>query len=199
MQLGDGTSVTLTSTANANGRIIADPNGGFDVQISHVYLKVIAGGTFSVQVNGPGGQTTRINTDTFSVADAPLTAGQLTPPAAKQYQAIKNATIFHFTDGNPLSTADAYTAVVNLGDGNQVTFEQHAQSIWPRRGQSKRRLRCAVVVHIRHVVCESDVRCHGQRRRGDDRLGQHEFVFRGTVIARRRKPDAPHRRGGHTD
>lgn len=120
--LGDGTNVTLNSTPTANGRIIADPGGGFDVQISHVYLKTLANATFTVQVNGPNGQSTSISTNTFSVADAPLTAGKLTPPAAVQNVPIKNATIFHFTDGNPLATADAFTAVVTLGDGHRATL-----------------------------------------------------------------------------
>ena len=122
VQLGDGTDVTLTSTPTANGRIIADANGGFDVQISHVYPKPVTNATFAVQVDGPGGQTTRISTDAFSVANAPLTAGKLTPPVAIQNQPIKNATIFHFTDGNSFATADSFTAVVSLGDGNRVTL-----------------------------------------------------------------------------
>jgi hypothetical protein len=122
VSFGDGTRVNLSSTPSAGGRIIADPDGGFDVQISHVYSKTIAGGTFTVQVDGADGQTTLIGTDTFAVADAPLTAGNLTPPVATQNQFIKNATIFNFSDANPLATADAYKAVVNLGDGNQVTL-----------------------------------------------------------------------------
>ncbi len=113
--LGDGTNITLTSTPSSNGQIVADPAGGFDVQVSHVYTSSLSGATFSVQVNGPRGQTTQIGNNAFSVTDAPMTAGSLTPPVATQYKPIQNATIFHFTDGNPLATANQFTAVVVLG------------------------------------------------------------------------------------
>ena len=120
--LGDGTSVTVTSTPTSNGQIVADPAGGFDVQVSHVYATAFSGATFGVQVNGPRGQTTQIGSNAFSVTNAPMTAGNLTPPVATQYKPIQNATIFHFTDGNPLATANQFTAVVVLGDGSQVTL-----------------------------------------------------------------------------
>jgi hypothetical protein len=120
--LGDGTNVTLTSTPTSAGRIVADPGGGFDVQVTHAYVHPITGGMFTVSVSGPQSQTSRISTNAFNVADAPITAGSLTPPVATQLQAIKNATVFHFTDANPLASADTFSAVVTLGDSNQVTL-----------------------------------------------------------------------------
>jgi len=120
--LGDGTTINLSSTATESGRIVADPDGGFNVQISHVYTRYLSHATFSVMVNGPQGQSTRIVNDSFSVADAPLTAGALTPPAATQFQPLKNAVVFHFTDANPYSKVSDFTARVTLGDGHIVTL-----------------------------------------------------------------------------
>jgi hypothetical protein len=53
----------------------------------------------------------------YSVADAPLTAGTLTPPAAATDQAISNAVLFHFSDADPNGTASDYVATVTWGDG----------------------------------------------------------------------------------
>src|SRR5262249_9438474 len=51
-------------------------------------------------------------TGTITVADAPLTAGALTPPVATEGQPFSNVTIFHFTDADPAGTASDYTATV---------------------------------------------------------------------------------------
>ncbi|HZU34994.1 MAG TPA: hypothetical protein VFA18_03755, partial [Gemmataceae bacterium] len=54
----------------------------------------------------------------FVLADAPLTAGALTPPAnATINQAVTNAVLFHFSDADPNGTASDYTATVTWGDG----------------------------------------------------------------------------------
>ena len=85
--LGDGNSVTLgssgvvgTGPAGAGGQIVADAGGGFDVQLSYAYAEAFSNQTFSVQVTDEGGAPTGASTNNFSVADAPLTAGALTPP-----------------------------------------------------------------------------------------------------------------------
>ena len=85
--LGDGNTVTLSSSgvvgigpAGAGGQIVADPGGGFDVQLSYTYAEAFSNQTFGVQVTDEGGATTGASTNNFSVADVPLTAGSLTPP-----------------------------------------------------------------------------------------------------------------------
>jgi Concanavalin A-like lectin/glucanases superfamily/Dockerin type I domain len=120
--LGNGNQVTLSSTATAFGRIVADSQGGFDVQLSYTYPKATQNLTFGVTVTSANGQGTSIRTDTFSVADAPLTAGALTPPVAIEGVAFQNLTVFHFTDADPAGVASDYTAIVTLGDGNTVTL-----------------------------------------------------------------------------
>lgn len=59
--LGDGNTVTLTSTASANGQIVAHaclPYGGFDVQLSYTYAHAIASAVFAVTVTDVGGAST---------------------------------------------------------------------------------------------------------------------------------------------
>ena len=78
--LGDGNTVTLTSAAGPNGQIVADPNGGFDVQLSYTYREELSNATFGVAVTDQGGQTTGGGTSNFSVADAALHGGALSHP-----------------------------------------------------------------------------------------------------------------------
>jgi uncharacterized repeat protein (TIGR03803 family) len=120
--LGDGNTVTLTSSASANGQIVAHTGDGFDVQLSYTYAEELSGKTFSVQVSDAGGATTSASSSSFSVADAALTPVPLTRPVAIEGQAFSNVTVFHFTDADPAATASDYTAVVTLGDGNTVTL-----------------------------------------------------------------------------
>ena len=120
--LGNGRQVTLSSTPGANGQIVANPGGGFDVQLSYTYPEEMAGLIFGVAVTSTSGQSTSIRTDTFSIADAPLTAGNLTPPTAIEGVAFSNVTVFHFTDANPGGVPSDYSAIVTLGDGNTVTL-----------------------------------------------------------------------------
>ena len=124
--LGDGNTVTLTSAAGPNGQIVADPNGGFDVQLSYTYREELSNATFGVAVTDQGGQTTGGGTSNFSVADAALHGGALTPPTAVEGVAFTNSTVYRFTDDNTLATASDYSAVVTLGDGNTVTLTSAA-------------------------------------------------------------------------
>jgi hypothetical protein len=65
--LGDGNTVTLTSTPSAKGQIVASPGGGFDVQLSYAYNTSFSNGTFGVQVTDNGGSATGAETTTFNV------------------------------------------------------------------------------------------------------------------------------------
>ena len=137
VQLGDGNSVTLnssgvvsgpgiTSAAGASGQIVTDPSGGYDVQLSYTYAEEIqaaANATFSVQVTDAGGAEPISSGQSFTVADAALSAVSLTPPVATEGIAFTNTPVFHFTDaaGSYAKITD-YTAVVQLGDGNSVTL-----------------------------------------------------------------------------
>jgi hypothetical protein len=47
---GDGTTSTVTSTHTADGQVVANPNGGFDVLGSHTYLEEGTSLPFSVSV-----------------------------------------------------------------------------------------------------------------------------------------------------
>ncbi|MDB4872465.1 MAG: hypothetical protein JWL97_3469, partial [Gemmatimonadales bacterium] len=127
--LGDGNTVTLSATPSSNGQIVANPNGGFDVQLSHTYAEELSNVTFGVTVTdneGGSGTGTRgiasASTTTFSVADAALNAGALTPPVATESQPFTNQTVFHFTDTDPNASVSDYSALVTLGDGNTVTL-----------------------------------------------------------------------------
>ena len=84
--LGDGHTVTLTGTASSKGQIVANSTGGFDVQLSYTYAEELSGATFAVSVADVGGAMTSQSTNTFSVADAPLssTLNDLTPPVATE-------------------------------------------------------------------------------------------------------------------
>lgn len=115
--LGDGNSVTLTSTPTANGQIVANAGGGFDVQLSYSYAEELSGKTFAVLVTDSGGSTASGSTGSFSVADAPLTASPVTFSASEN-GAVSGVTVATFTDADPAGTASDYHATVNWGDGD---------------------------------------------------------------------------------
>ena len=124
---GDGNSSTVTSTAGAYGKIVADPNGGFDVLGSYLYTQQLSGATFSVQVSDNDGSSTGASQGNFSVADAPY-GRALTPPVASQDVAFSNVLLFYFTDADPGATAAEYTAVITWGDGNTSTVTSTANA-----------------------------------------------------------------------
>jgi hypothetical protein len=106
------------STANPGDvKVVANPSGGFDVIGSHSYRGALSSASFSVSVADHGAAPAANSVSNFSVADAPLTAGTLTPPAAVEGWAISNAVLFHFSDADPGGTASDYTATVTWGDG----------------------------------------------------------------------------------
>jgi CSLREA domain-containing protein len=115
---GDGT----TEDSGANVSVVANAGGGFDVVGSHTYLEELTGNTFSVSVQDQGGSTASASNPSFAVADAPLTAGALTPPSpAFERTPISNAVLFHFSDANPHAAASDFTATVTWGDGTAET------------------------------------------------------------------------------
>jgi autotransporter-associated beta strand protein/parallel beta-helix repeat protein len=122
--LGDGNTVILTSTASANGQIVAHGDGTFDVNLSYTYGEELTGQTFSVVVTDHTSQASA-STSTFRVTDAALTANSFTPPAATEGASF-SGTIFNFSDADPSGTASDYTALVTLGDGNSVILTSTA-------------------------------------------------------------------------
>ena len=122
---GDGAVSMVTSTASAGCQIVADPGGGYDVQGSHVYKEAtLSPITLSVQVtNGVG--TIGASDASFTVLDAPLTAGALTPPTAI-VGSFSDVVLFHFTDANSYATAGDYSAVITWGDGTNATVTSTA-------------------------------------------------------------------------
>src|SRR4029077_8637131 len=103
---------TLTSAANPSNVSIVPSGGGFDVKLSYTYAEELSGATFSVSVTDHNATTSQ-STSSFSVADAALTAGALTPPVATEGAAFSNVVVFHFTDADPAGTASDYTATAH--------------------------------------------------------------------------------------
>lgn len=135
--LGDGNSVSLTNTSSPDGQIVANPNGGFDVQVSYTYAEELTNATFGVTVTddegkiGSGaGNITSASTSAFNVTDAALTAGALTPPSAKEGISTGNAVLFHFADADPDGMVGDYTATVNWGDGSSNTSIDNSHTVW---------------------------------------------------------------------
>ncbi|MGA2620147.1 MAG: hypothetical protein ABSF26_21220 [Thermoguttaceae bacterium] len=124
---GDGSTSTVNSNTGAAGQIVAGAKDGFDVLGSHTYAKLLANATFTVKVVDVGGSSVSA-TSGFGVGDAPLTAGALTPPKAKQGKAFSKALLFHFTDGNPKPSLTDYTATIAWGDGARSTVTSTAGS-----------------------------------------------------------------------
>ncbi len=122
---GDNSSNTSSDGSGAVS-VVADPNGGFDVIGSHAYAAV---GSYGIAVTVSGTDGTQTNgslafnsglapQQLFVVADAPLTAGALTPPPFTTInQTISNALLFHFTDADPNGTVSDYMATITWGDG----------------------------------------------------------------------------------
>src|SRR5262249_23293788 len=85
--LGDGNSVTLGADGvvgdgppRADGQIVATGDGGFDVQLAYAYAEVLTNQTFGVQVTDTANASTNASISNFSVTEAPLTAGVVSPP-----------------------------------------------------------------------------------------------------------------------
>lgn len=120
--LGNGSTVTLTSTASANGQIVANPSGGYDVKLSYTYPSSFSGKTFSVAVTAADGESTSATDSNFSVADAPLTASPVTF-AAVENSAVSGVTVATFRDANPDGQLSQYSATISWGDGDTTASE----------------------------------------------------------------------------
>src|SRR5262249_31198545 len=103
------------SVNNASNVKIVASGDGFDVQLSYTYLEELTNQTFSVSVTDHNASTSA-SSSSFSVADAKLTAGPLTPPVAIEGAPFNNTLVFHFTDADPNGTASDYVATVHTGD-----------------------------------------------------------------------------------
>jgi hypothetical protein len=111
---GDG---TVDSNVTNPTAVQIIPLGGtsFEVVGNHTYAEEGTGLTFSVTVFDHGAQTSQ--SASLTVADAPLSSGGLTPPAATEGVSTGLVTLFHFTDANPTGSAADFTATVTWGDG----------------------------------------------------------------------------------
>src|SRR5439155_683536 len=110
---GDGT-VEDSGSNPSTVWVAASSSGGFDVLGSHTYEEELSGATFSVSVTDHNAGTS--GSGSLSVADAALSAGDLSVPDVVQWQAFSGV-VFHFTDANPAAPVSDFTATVSWGDG----------------------------------------------------------------------------------
>ncbi len=114
---GDG-AVDHSNDATPVVSVVAHSGGGFDVIGSHTYLEEAGGLNFSVSVQDLGGAAPISASATIKVADALLSLGTLTPPAATE-GAAWSGPVLHFTDADPNGMASDYTATITWGDGTK--------------------------------------------------------------------------------
>ncbi|HEY5197180.1 MAG TPA: hypothetical protein VIJ51_09160, partial [Solirubrobacteraceae bacterium] len=103
---GDGSSSTPA--------IVANPDGGFDIDAGHTYADP---GTYTTTVaigDGDGSQTSAVAH--LTVADAPLSSTGI-PVTAVAGTAL-SATLATFTDANAGRAAGYYSATIDWGDGS---------------------------------------------------------------------------------
>jgi uncharacterized protein (TIGR03118 family) len=106
IQWGDGTP--------SQGKITADPSGGFDVIGTHTFKQ---GGQFRItaQIGDTDGDVVSVST-TNIVANAPLTVIGV-PVRANKSGVVPKSVVAVFVDGDPSLNASAFTATINWGDG----------------------------------------------------------------------------------
>jgi phosphodiesterase/alkaline phosphatase D-like protein len=123
--LGDGTSVTLTSTPTSNGQIVAHAGGGFDVQLSYRYAHAVSNRTFAVQVTDDPA-TTSASTTTFGVSpDSTATTVSSSSTSAVYGQAVTfTATVGNTTTGsNLVPTGRVQFFIDGIAYGSAVTLD----------------------------------------------------------------------------
>jgi hypothetical protein len=128
---GDGMTNT-SGDGSGNVKVVADPDGGFDVDGSHTYNELLNPGTFQVQVNDSGGASTSAST-TFYVlnADPPLSVVALyVPSVTTEGQSISNALLFQFSDPDTTAQISDYLATVYWGDGTNDTSDDGTGTVW---------------------------------------------------------------------
>jgi len=103
--------------SQTNGTIIANANGGYDVQDAHTYLDE---GNYSmtVVINDVGGEGST-SVATMVVHDAPLSSLAFNQSSVEG-SPLSNNVIAHFNDVNPNSTISDFSAVINWGDGTST-------------------------------------------------------------------------------
>jgi fibronectin-binding autotransporter adhesin len=115
---GDGAQTTGTVTYDSASQ-------QFEINGSHMYAQM---GSFVTEVfiSDPNGLMAIVD-GTAAIADAPLTAGVLTPPAAMQGN-VASGQVLHFTDADPNAVAGQFSAVITWGDGSSSTVTSTATS-----------------------------------------------------------------------
>jgi hypothetical protein len=108
---GDNTTST--------GTVVADPNGGFDVQGSHNYLEE---GSFTLSVTvKDSDSTSSTGTGPIVVADAPLAGTGTTLSNIQEGGTLTAVTLASFTDADPNGNLTDYTATIDWGDKTTTT------------------------------------------------------------------------------
>lgn len=105
---------------SAEGTVLGPPGGPFLVTGAHAYSRA---GTYEIAVDGEDDQGRRIHI----VSQAVVKPANLIPITTYSSQSVSGTTISGrlatFTDGNPLSSLDHYTAVIDWGDGTESEGE----------------------------------------------------------------------------
>ncbi len=125
VSLGDGTTLSSLTDPD-NVQVVADPNGGYDVQLSYTYAQALSNQTFSVTVTNGYGTTVSASTSTFSVAvNSTTTTLQTSPTMVNGQPLTLTATVAGDAPGSgtPQGTVDfvnsttgAELGTVTLGD-----------------------------------------------------------------------------------
>jgi len=111
---GDGNVSTAT---NANGGIVSDGNGGFNILGGNTYSEDGAY-TLSVDIADSGGATVPLS-NTITVVDAPLTDLTLNSFTPLELNASDtfSTPLAHFIDTNPNPDITDFSAIISWGDG----------------------------------------------------------------------------------
>ena len=112
---GDGNSSIATS---ANGGIVANLGGGFDVIGNHTYIEEFTGHTFTVDVSDSDGSTATASNTSFNVSDpaVALNASVITVPAINEGQSTGLVVVATFTDPGGVEAVSNYSAMIDWGD-----------------------------------------------------------------------------------
>jgi PKD repeat protein len=103
-------------SASTTGTIVADPDGGFDVNGSHTYPDAGAYTTTVTITDPDGGQT--VATSESAVGDAPLSSAGIATNAVAGESFTANVAVFTDADGG--RPASHYSATVDWGDGSST-------------------------------------------------------------------------------
>jgi hypothetical protein len=115
VSIGSGYALyTFTGTATGSSTVLE-----VDYTLGSESLVGLGLDDISVTTTVPGAITA---TSSATVADAPLTAGAITPPTATEGTEFTNKRLFHFTDANPDPDITDFTATVTWGDGTSSTL-----------------------------------------------------------------------------